>query len=235
MTMKRFVLIIALLGASLAGFAQNRNYATYDLNQSKDKLSNMFYCENAMSIAFGYTNMQWKDPNGNTAPGAPVNASALHGFKYESDFQWALWGPLALNIQWLGFNFAMGKWDNDIAMHMSWNVGLMPTFSMHITDDMQLRLYGGAKAYVGFCIDGTDAFPLITLSDNVESIGKLGWLNKTVGADIVFDKFSVRVSYEAPLKGRLKDKWYADHMTDRSLYDPGYYTLNLGLVWWFEL
>ena len=101
MTMKRLVLILALLGVSLAGFAQNRQYATYDLNQSKDKLSEMFYCDNAMSIAFGYTNMQWKDPAGNIAPGAPANGSAVHGFKYESDFLWALWGPLALDIIWL--------------------------------------------------------------------------------------------------------------------------------------
>ncbi|MCR4910508.1 MAG: hypothetical protein K5909_04430 [Bacteroidales bacterium] len=234
--MKRLLLIFALLGASLAGFAQHRTYATYDLTQKTDKLSDIFYCENAMSIAFGYTNMQWKDPNGFTAPGAPANGSAVHGFKYESDFQWALWGPLALDIQWIGFNFGMGKWGNDLATHMSWNVGLMPTFSIHITPDIQFRAYAGYKAYLAFCLDGTDPFPLTTLSDNVESIGKGGWINKTIGADLVFEKFGIRLSYEAPQKGRLKDSWYANNPSvTRETYNPGYYTLNLGLVWWFEL
>ena len=235
MTMKRLVLILALLGVSLAGFAQNRQYATYDLRQSTDKISDIFYCENAMSIAFGYTNMLWKDPNGNIAPGAPVNASALHGFKYESDFLWALWGPLALDIQWLGFNFAMGKWDDELAMHLSWNVGLMPTFSMHVTDDIQLRLYAGAKAYLGFCLDGTDSFPLLTLSDNVDDVGKLGWTNKIVGIDLVLDKVTLRASYETPLSHRMKDSWYSRAGVTPEMYDPGYNTLNLGLVWWFEL
>ena len=235
MTMKRLVLILALLGVSLAGFAQNRQYATYDLNQSKDKLSEMFYCDNAMSIAFGYTNMQWKDPAGNIAPGAPANGSALHGFKYESDFLWALWGPLALDIIWLGYNAGFGSWNGDFAAHMSWNWGILPTFSMHINYNTQLRLFAGYKAYVAFCLDGTDPFPLTTLSDNVESIGKLGWINKTIGGEIVFDTFGIRVSYETPLNGRLKDSWYANTGVSRDAYNPGYYTLNLGVVWWFEL
>lgn len=235
MTMKRLVLILALLGVSLAGFAQNRQYATYDLRQSTDKISEIFYCENAMSIAFGYTNLNFGDPNSAfSGTGTPNNVSQ-HGFKYESDFLWALWGPLALDIEWLGFNFAMGKWDNDLAMHMSWNVGLMPTFSVHVTDDIQLRLYAGYKAYVGFCIDGTDSFPLVTLSENQDGFGKLGWIDKTVGADLVFDKFGIRVSYETPLNGRLRDSWYANTGVSRDAYNPGYRFLNIGFVWWFEL
>ncbi len=240
------MILIALLGIAGQALAQTslQNYASYDLEEHTNTISDVLRVRSAACLNFGYLNMHWADPNvpmtTNVAPFYPDYT--MHGFNYNGDFLFPIWGPIGLNWNMIGMNFGMGKvkgtatgdGDDDFAIHMSWNMGLMPVLNFYVTPSIQLRGYAGIKAYLQFMLDGTDQFPINTLNDGVETIGRMGWLNKCLGAEIVFGKTGIRFMYEQGLSGRLKDKYYADHNFTRDLWDPRYTMISVGLTFWME-
>ena len=236
--MKRLVLISALLGLALSGYAQSAlyPYASYDLQEHVNKLPEILRCESGMNLHVGYSNLTWY----NGAPQAENIAGffnhpetyTIHGFNYGSDYVFPIWGPIGLDLKWLGITAGFGKIGEEFGSFMSWDFGLMPVFNLRLNDKVQLRAFGGVRAYVSFLMDGSDSFPLTTLSDNKDSIGKGAWLNKAMGVEVILKKTGIRLTYEDALKGRLKDKWYGDSTELRNTYDPRYKVLSLSVVFW---
>lgn len=223
--MKRLVLIFALLGLCLTAFAQTafQPYAQYDLQQKKNRLPEILRCESGMNLHFGYSQLSWYDPGMD-----PLYT--IYGFHYGSDYVFPIWGPLGLDLKWLGLTAGFGRFNEQFASFMSWDFGLMPVFNVMINDKFQIRAFGGIRAYISFLMDGTDSFPLTTLSDGVDSIGKGAWLNSTFGAEFIIKKMGIRFSYENGLSGRVKEKFVGSY--------PGagpesrYKVISLGLVFW---
>ena len=246
--MKRIVLIIALMGLALNSFAQTslHPYAGYDLQQKTNRLPEILRCESGMNLHFGYSQLNWHNPvvdnglvqldeGGNLLYEYP-NAYTLYGLHYGSDYVFPIWGPIGLDLKWLGITAAFGKINDETASFMSWDFGLMPVFNVVLNDKIQLRAFGGIRAYISFLMDGSDRFHLTTLSDDKESWGKGAWLNSTFGAEVIIKKVGIRFSYEDGLSGRMKDKFYSDDKTKaaelRKAYDPRYRVISLGLVFW---
>lgn len=230
--MKRIILIAALLASALQGYAQDlfHGYDTYTLNTKENHLADILNCESDMGLIIGYVNMQWVDPVGSPG-GQPM--FTLHGLKYEGNYVMPIWGPLGLDITYLGLNFAVGKMPTgETPMHMSWNFALMPMLTTQF-GKFRLNAFAGVKPYISFLLDGTDSYPITTLSDNVDSWGRGLWLNSAIGVDLVHNnKTGLRITYENGLSGRLKDKYYEDTGMSRSSYDPRYSMLSVCLVFW---
>ena len=239
--MKRTIILLALMGLAVQGFAQTslQSYASYDLEEHTNTLSDMLRVPQAACINFGYLNMQWSDPAGRVGPYPDFT---LHGFNYNGDFLFPIWGPIGLDWNMIGMSFGMGKVkpgpgtasDGDFATHMSWNMGLLPVLNFYVTPKIQLRGYAGIKAYLQFLMDGTDSFPINTLSDGVKDIGRMGWLNKCLGAEIVFGSTGFRLMYEQGLSGRLNDQYYTDHGFTRDMWDPRYKMISFGITFWMD-
>ncbi len=245
--MKKFIILIALLGLAVQGFAQTslQRYASYDLEEHTNAISDVLRVRSGACINFGYLNMQWHDPAGLVAYYPDF---MLHGFNYNGDFLLPIWGPFGLDINMIGMSFGMGnvkgesggpyvlapESDGDFATHMSWNVGLMPVLNFFVTPTIQVRGYAGVKAYLQFMLDGTDPFPINTLNDGVKDIGKMGWLNKSFGFEVVFNSTGIRLMYEDAFSGRLNNKFYEDHGLIRDVYDPRYKMISLGVTFWMD-
>lgn len=238
--MKKSIILIALLGLAVQGFAQTslQRYASYDLEEHTNAISDVLRVRSGACINFGYLNMQWYDPVGMYYYYPDF---MMHGFNYNGDFLFPIWGPLALDWNMIGMSFGMGKAkgpgtaeDGDFATHMSWNMGLMPVLNFFVTPTIQVRAYGGVKAYLQFMLDGTDSYPINTLSDGVKDIGRMGWLNKSFGFEVVFNKTGIRFMYEDALAGRLNNQFYEDRGMSRNGYDPRYKMISLGVTFWMD-
>ena len=233
--MKKFIILIALLGLAVQGFAQTslQAYASYDLEEHTDKLSDFLRVESAACINFGYLNMQWYDPVGTNAFYPDF---MLHGFNYNGDFLFPIWGPLGLDWNMIGMSFGMGKVKptDELALHMSWNMGLMPVLNFFVAPKIQIRGYAGVKGYLQFLLDGTDSFPINTMNDGLNDIGKMGWLNKCFGFEVVFKNTGIRLMYEDGLGGRLNKQFYDDRTMTRDVSDPRYKMISLGVTFWMD-
>ena len=233
--MKKFIILIALLGLAVQGFAQTslQKYASYDLEEHTNAISDVLRVRSGACINFGYLNMQWYDPMDMYYYYPDF---MMHGFNYNGDFLFPIWGPLALDWNMIGMSFGMGKVKgrDELATHMSWNMGLMPVLNFFVTPKIQVRAYGGVKGYLQFMLDGTDSYPINTLSDGVEDIGRMGWLNKSFGFEVVFNKTGIRFMYEDALAGRLNNQFYEDHSISRTVYDPRYKMISLGVTFWMD-
>lgn len=233
--MKRIIIVLALLGLAFQGLAQTslQDYARYDLEEHTDKLSEFLRVESAACINFGYLNAQWRDP---AAQITPYPDFTLHGFNYNGDFLLPIWGPVGLDINMIGMSFGMGNVTatDELAMHMSWNVGLMPVLNFFVTPKIQVRGYAGVKAYLQFLLDGTDSFPINALSDGVTDIGRIGWLNKSFGAEVVFKSTGIRLMIEDGISGRLNNKYYENTGLQRSQYNPRYKMVSFGVCFWMD-
>ena len=260
--MKRIVLIIALMGLALSSFAQTalHPYARYDLQQKTNRLPEILRCESGMNLHFGYSQLMWHNPassdmvffnaeNGYVYP----ETYTLYGLHYGSDYLLPIWGPIGLDIKWLGITAGFGKIKNQYldvntmmvdpsrsdeegASFISWDFGLMPVFNVMVKDNFQIRAFGGIRAYITFLMDGNDSFHLTTLSDGKENWGRGAWLNSAFGAEVVIKKVGIRFSYENGLTGRMKDKFYSDDKSTveefRKVYNPRYKSISLSLVFW---
>lgn len=233
--MKKFIILIALLGLAVQGFAQTslQRYASYDLEEHTNTISDVLRVRSGACINFGYLNMQWYDPIGMYYYYPDF---MMHGFNYNGDFLFPIWGPLALDWNMIGMSFGMGKvkGTDELATHMSWNMGLMPVLNFFVTPKIQVRAYGGVKGYLQFMLDGTDNYPINTLSDGVKDIGRMGWLNKSFGFEVVFNKTGIRFMYEDALAGRLNNQFYEDRGMSRDAYDPRYKMISLGVTFWMD-
>ena len=233
--MKKFIILIALLGLAVQGFAQTslQKYASYDLEEHTNAISDVLRVRSGACINFGYLNMQWYDPVGMYYYYPDF---MMHGFNYNGDFLFPIWGPLALDWNMIGMSFGMGKVKetDELATHMSWNMGLMPVLNFFVTPKIQVRAYGGVKGYLQFMLDGTDSYPINTLSDGVKDIGRMGWLNKSFGFEVVFNKTGIRFMYEDALAGRLNNQFYEDRGISRTVYDPRYKMISLGVTFWMD-
>lgn len=230
--MKKIVLSTLLLALTLMGQAQNifQPYSTYTLEQKEDKLSDILYVDSAMMMIFGYENFKWNDPV--NPAGNPIYQ--LHGFKYDADAIIPIWGPVALDLNFIGFNGAFGRYDGEFACQMSWNIGVMPMLGVQF-NRFKIHLFGGVKGYLSFLLDGTDSFPLTTLSSKQKSIGRIGFLTAPLGIDLIYKNIGLRVSYEKGITGRLKDKWYEENAMPRELYNPRYDMLSVSLIIFMDL
>ena len=223
--MKRLVLIFALLGLCLTAFAQTsfQPYAKYDLQQKTNRLPEILRCESGMNLHFGFSQLNWHNPGED-----PMYS--VYGLNYGSDYVFPIWGPLGLDLKWLGITAAFGKADDASSAFISWDFGLMPVFNVQINDKLQFRAFGGVRAYITFLMDGTDNFPLTTLTDGKENLGRGVWLNSAVGAEFIIKKVGLRLTYEDGLSGRVKEKFVGSHPWAGS--ESRYSNLSFSLVFW---
>ena len=238
--MKKSIILIALLGLAVQGFAQTslQRYASYDLEEHTNAISDVLRVRSGACINFGYLNMQWYDPAGLVYVYPDYT---LHGFNYQADYLFPIWGPIGLDFNMIGMSFGMGKAkgpgtaeDGDFATHMSWNMGVLPVLNFYVAPKIQVRGYAGVKGYLQFLLDGTDPFPINTLSDGVKDIGRMGWLNKCFGFELVFKSTGIRLMYEDAFSGRLNNKFYEDRGMSRNGYDPRYKMISLGVTFWMD-
>lgn len=62
----------------------------------------------------------------------------------------------------------------------------------------------------------------------------MGWLNKSFGFEVVFNKTGIRLMYEDALAGRLNNQFYEDRGISRDAYDPRYKMISLGVTFWMD-
>jgi len=228
--MKKIYLILVLFSLTFIGRAQGvyENYSTYTLEQSENKLSDILRCESGMTISFGYAQNKFVEPSASD----PIYS--LNGFSYDGDAIISIWGPIGLDLNFIGLNCGFGKFLDESAFQMSWNFGLMPMFGLTF-DDLKLHLFAGPKMYISFLMDGTDSFPLTTLNDGVENIGKGIFFTGNIGADIIYKSVGLRINYGKGLSGRLKDSYYENSGTSREVFDPRYNMLNVSFIYYMDL